>query len=52
MSDRATKYSRTTINVYDYFKEDEMGRTCSAHGSEDDYIQGWKARRKETTRKT
>jgi hypothetical protein len=49
---RATKYTVTPINFYDCFKEDEMGRACSTHGSEEDCIQGWKARRKETTRKT
>jgi hypothetical protein len=35
-------------------KENEKGRACSMHAREEECIQGfgWKARRKETTRKT
>jgi hypothetical protein len=35
-------------------KEDEMGRACSTHWIENEYIQGFggKGRRKKTTRKT
>jgi hypothetical protein len=34
--------------------EDEIGRTCSGNGKEEEYIQdlGRESRRKETTRKT
>jgi hypothetical protein len=41
-------------NQNDQVKEDEMGRTCGIHGGEDECIWdfAWKARRKETIRKT
>jgi hypothetical protein len=50
--------SMITINLRqmnDKVKEDEMIKACSAHGREEDCIDGcfdWKTRGKETTRKT
>jgi hypothetical protein len=40
--------------IRNQIKVDEVGRACTTHGVEEEFIQGFgeKSRRKETTRKT
>jgi hypothetical protein len=46
-------FEKRVLRIIFGTKGEEMGRTCSTHGEEDECIQdfGGKAKRKETTRK-